>query len=139
LTDNMDGTFTLAIATNSGNNNAVFINSSDGGTVSTLLERALIASDVVTVSRTISLADIDYRANGVEFGLHSNTAFRLADAPDSGTGTFSTLSNFEIGVTTVGTGGICGDVDLNGMVTFFGHPTIHCGSVLRRVSSRSGL
>ena len=76
FTDNMDGTFSLANATNSGNNNAVFIESSDGGSVSTLLGRGLTANDVVTVSGTVASANVDYRANGVEFGLHSAAGFR---------------------------------------------------------------
>ena len=76
FTDNMNGTFTLANATNSGNNNAVFIDSSSGGSVSTLLGRALKTTDVVTVSGTVASADVDYRANGVEFGLHSAAGFR---------------------------------------------------------------
>jgi len=76
FTDNMNGTFTLANANNSGNNNAVFIDSSTGGSVSTLLGRALTASDVVTVSGTVASADVDYRANGVEFGLTSAAGFR---------------------------------------------------------------
>lgn len=80
--DNMDGTFTLANASDSGNNNAVFINSSDGGSISTLLGRALTASDVVTVSGIVSVADVDYRANGVEFGLHSDAVFRTDQAPN---------------------------------------------------------
>ena len=74
--DNMDGTFTLANATNSGNNNAVFIESSDGGSVSTLLGRELSMNDSVRVSGTVASADVDYRANGVEFGLHSAAGFR---------------------------------------------------------------
>jgi len=76
FTDNMNGTFTLANATNSGNNNAVFIDSSSGGSVSTLLGRALKTTDVVTVSGTVASADVDYRANGVEFGLTSGAGFR---------------------------------------------------------------
>lgn len=76
FTDNMDGTFTLANAADSDNNNAVYIDSSDAGSVSTFLGRALTADDVVTVSGTITLADVDYRANGVEFGLASAGGFR---------------------------------------------------------------
>ena len=76
FTDNADGTFSLANATNSGNNNSVFIDSSDGGSVSSLLGRALTTNDVVTVSGTIASADVDYRANGVEFGLQSDAGFR---------------------------------------------------------------
>ena len=55
FTDNADGTFSLANAINSGNNNAVFIDSSDGGSVSSLLGRALTTNDVVTVSGTCLL------------------------------------------------------------------------------------
>ena len=76
FTDNADGTFSLANAINSGNNNAVFIDSSDGGSVSSLLGRALTTNDVVTVSGTVTSADVDYRANGVEFGLQSDAGFR---------------------------------------------------------------
>jgi len=76
FTDNMDGTFSLANATNSGNNNVVFIDSSDGGSVSSLFGLALTADDVVTVSGTVAFADVDYRANGVEFGLQSAPGLR---------------------------------------------------------------
>ena len=76
FTDNLDGTFSLANATNSGNNNSVFLDSSDGGSVSSLLGRALTINDVVTVSGTVTSADVDYRANGVEFGLQSAAGFR---------------------------------------------------------------
>ena len=76
FTNNMNGTFSLANANNSGNNNAVFIESSDGGSVSTLLGRGLTTNDVVTVSGTVASADVDYRANGVEFGLQSAAGFR---------------------------------------------------------------
>ena len=76
FTDNLDGTFSLANATNSGNNNSVFVDSSDGGSVSSLLGRALTINDVVTVSGTVTSADVDYRANGVEFGLQSDAGFR---------------------------------------------------------------
>lgn len=76
LTDNLDGTFTLAHASNSGNFNAVYVDSSDVGSVSGFLGRALTSDDVVTVSGTVTVADIDYRANGVEFGLQSAPGFR---------------------------------------------------------------
>ena len=76
FTDNMDGTFTLSNGAESGANNAVFLDSSDGGSVSTILGRPLTADDVITVSGTIVSADVPYNANGVEFGLQSNAGFR---------------------------------------------------------------
>ena len=76
LTDNVDGTFTLANGTDSGINNAVFIDSSDAGSVSTILGRALTSDDVVTVSGTVAVASVSYHANGVEFGLQSAAGFR---------------------------------------------------------------
>jgi len=76
FTDNMDGTFTLANSADSGNNNAAFIDSSDAGSISTFLGRALTSDDVVTVSGTVSVADLNYTANGVEFGLQSAAGFR---------------------------------------------------------------
>ena len=76
FTDNMDGTFTLAHGTDSGANNAVFIDSSDAGSISTFLGRALTSDDVVTVSGTVSSATVNYSANGVEFGLQSAPGFR---------------------------------------------------------------
>ena len=78
FTDNMNGTFSLANGVTSGNNNAVFIDSSDGGSVETLLERSLTTSDVVTVSGTVAVANVDYRANGIEFGLQSAPGFRAS-------------------------------------------------------------
>ena len=78
FTDNSDGTFTLANGADSGANNAVFINSSDGGSVRTRLGRALTSEDVVTVSGTVSSATVNYNANGVEFGLQSAAGFRSA-------------------------------------------------------------
>ena len=74
--DNMDGTFTLANATDSGANNAVFIDSSEAGSVSAFLGRALTSDDVVTVSGTVSSATVNYNANGIEFGLQSASGFR---------------------------------------------------------------
>ena len=76
FTDNMDGTFTLANATDSGPNNSVFVESSDEGSVSAILGRALTADDVVTVSGTVASATVNYSANGVEFGLQSAPGFR---------------------------------------------------------------
>ncbi|MDB2686385.1 hypothetical protein N9Y42_04180 [Mariniblastus sp.] len=76
FTDNMDGTFTLSNSTDSGANNAVYIESSDGGSVSDILGRALTTDDVITVSGTIASATVNYNANGVEFGLQSAAGFR---------------------------------------------------------------
>ena len=78
FTANMDGTFSLANSTTSANNNAVFIDSSDGGSVETLLGRSLTTGDIVTVSGTVTSANVDYRANGIEFGLQSAPGFRAA-------------------------------------------------------------
>lgn len=76
FTDNMDGTFTLANSADSGNNNAAFIDSSDAGSISTFLGRELTSEDTVKVSGTVIVADINYLANGVEFGLQSAAGFR---------------------------------------------------------------
>lgn len=79
LTDNLDGTFTLSNAANSGNNNAVYVNSADGGaadTVAGLLGRSLSASDIVTVTVVVDSSNINPNANGHEFGLQSGTGFR---------------------------------------------------------------
>ena len=76
FSDNMDGTFTLANGEDSGSNNSVFLESSDEGSVSAILGRALTADDVVTVSGTVASATVNYSANGVEFGLQSAPGFR---------------------------------------------------------------
>ena len=76
--DNMDGTFTLSNGAASGANNAVFLDSSDGGSVSTILGRALTSDDIIIVSGTVVSGDVNYNANGVEFGLQSAVGFRSA-------------------------------------------------------------
>lgn len=76
FTDNMDGTFTLANGTDSGINNAVYIDSSDAGTVGDIWGETLTSDIFVTVSGTVTSADINYNANGVEFGLVSAPGFR---------------------------------------------------------------
>ena len=78
FTDNMDGTFTLANGTDSGANNSVYIDSSDAGSISSFLGRAVTTNDVVTVSGTVDSATVNYSANGVEFGLQSAAGFRSA-------------------------------------------------------------
>lgn len=78
FTDNMDGTFTLANGADSGIGNAVYIDSSDTGTISTLLGGPLTRDMFFTVSGTVTSADVDYDSSGVEFGLVSASGFRAA-------------------------------------------------------------
>jgi len=126
FTDNMDGTFSLANGINSGNNNAVFIDSSDGGSVNTLLGRALTTSDVVTVSGTVTSADVDYRANGIEFGLQSAAGFRAepnmlfqidADGVRGGLGNFFGTPDPGISADRAQTSGVV-EASLNNGYTF---------------------
>ncbi len=76
LTDNMDGTFTLANGADSGIGNAVFIDSSDAGSIGSLWGGPLTRDVFITVFGTVTSADIDYNSNGVEFGLVSAAGFR---------------------------------------------------------------
>ena len=78
FTDNMDGTFTLANGTDSGTGNAVYIDSSEAGSISALWGSPLTRDIFVTVSGTVTSADIDYHCDGVEFGLVSVSGFRAA-------------------------------------------------------------
>lgn len=74
FTDNMDGTYALANAANSGNNNAAFVASSS--TVSGANGGAISATDTVTVCGTIDSFVGNPTANGFEFGLQNGTGFR---------------------------------------------------------------
>jgi len=76
FTDNLDGTYSLAHGVTSTTTNAVFIDSSDGGSVSAALGRAVTAADVVTVSGTVLSSDVGFNNNGIEFGLQSAAGFR---------------------------------------------------------------
>ena len=78
LTNNNNGTFTLANGTDSGRGNAVFIESSDlGPTIDRIRGRALRQIEVVTVSGTVASSNLDYAVDGIEFGLNVGTGFRL--------------------------------------------------------------
>ena len=76
FTDNADGTFDLSAASDAGVNTAVFVDSSDGGSVSTILGRALTSLDVVTVSVVVDFSDINLNSDGIEYGLQSAAGFR---------------------------------------------------------------
>ncbi|MEM7311668.1 MAG: hypothetical protein AAF497_00815 [Planctomycetota bacterium] len=83
FTDNSDGTFSLAHATNSGNNNAAFIDSGDStgttinGWTNAVLGRNLATTDTVTVRGTVAPEGIyNPIANGFELGSHSAQGFR---------------------------------------------------------------
>ena len=78
LTNNLNGTFTLANGTDSGRDNAAFIDSSDQGrTIAILLGREISQFDVVRVSGNVRSANLDYSSDGVEFGLNIGTGFRV--------------------------------------------------------------
>lgn len=74
FTDNMDGTYALANATDSGNSNAAFIASSS--TVSGANGGAILATDTVTVCGVIDDFSGNPAGNGFEFGLQNGTGFR---------------------------------------------------------------
>ena len=77
LTNNLNGTFTLANGTDSGDDNAVSIDSSDlGSTIDNILGRPVRRINVITVSGTVASANLDYSTDGVEFGLNIGTGFR---------------------------------------------------------------
>ena len=78
LTNNLNGTFTLANGIDSGDDNAVSIDSSDqGSTLENILGRPINPCNVITVSGTVASANLDYSTDGVEFGLNIGTGFRL--------------------------------------------------------------
>lgn len=104
-----DGLFELTFASNSGNNVAGFIESSDGVgqtindlTLASSLGRTLLPTDTVIVSGTWTPTDfannvLDANANGFEMGVHSVSGFRAnpnilmqlrANAQASGTPAF---------------------------------------------------
>ena len=84
-----DGFFELAHAADSGNNNAIYIDSSDGNAAQTInslavastLGRGLQVTDTVIVSGSVAPTDFagnfyDSVANGFEMGIHSIVGFR---------------------------------------------------------------
>ena len=78
LTNNLNGTFTLANGIDSGDDNAVSIDSSDqGSTLENIIGRQIKPINVITVSGTVASSNLDYSTDGVEFGLNIGTGFRL--------------------------------------------------------------
>ena len=78
LTNNLNGTFTLANGTDSGDDNAVSIDSSDlGRTIDIIRGKEVRQIEVFTVTGTVTSANLDYSTDGVEFGLNIAAGFRI--------------------------------------------------------------